>query len=219
MVFGITNSVNESAVVCQSNVTWTTDKWQLIAITIQRNTLGDSSSPHAATTILYIDGEAVLSAITPIPSYASHSYCYLSNSRDSATGTNATLYSPFDGAVDSLLLYNTALPPQSILAHFLVDPPAYFELNFNLDPHINFVTNSATSYSLYSWLDYDPLDAPLPNTYNHHQGMVELVQSAARYEWIDLNQPTGPNSVGVAVPIVGGESGSAAYANRPGLEF
>ena len=219
IVFGITNAANVSAVVCVSNVTWTVGKWQHIAITIQPNTLSDTSSAHAATTMLYVDGERVVSAQTPLPTYASHPYCYISNSRDAVSGTASTLYSSFEGAIDLLSLYNTPLPAESILAHYLVNPTPYYELNFNLDPRINYIASTTTSNPLYTWLDYDPMDAPLPVAYNHHQGMVQFVQSAAKYEWIDLSKATGPNSAGVTVPMLGGVSDSAAYAASPGWSF
>ena len=219
VVFGITNSANSSAVVCLSNATWTTGKWQHIAITIQPNTLGDSNSAQAATTTLYVNGQRIASLLTPLPAYASHFYCYISNSRDSAAGMNTTPYSSFEGAIDSLSLYNTPLPPESILAHYLVNPAAYFELNFNLDPRINYITNSTTASPLYNWLNYDPLDSPLPTKYNHHQGMIQLVQSAAQYQWIDLNKATGPNSAGVLIPVIGGASSSVQYSSAPGWSF
>ena len=149
----------------------------------------------------------------------------------------------FVGSIDSIRLYDYALSAQQAVALAAVYglstvpnwPYMTTQTNYNFAstteatqvaaalssngqgaPVFNamFPVNPATAIGAtpaYTWLQQDPNDATT-GVQSYHQGLVQIT-SANPSGYIDLSLATGPQSCGLALPIVGG-AGSGTGANQ-----
>ena len=181
------------------NNTWAPGKWQHVVVTIQdrtkldaRNVMYGPLGIDAALWTVYLQGNIVIQSTGYMPRAVGRPAAFLAKSQH-------TRDQLFEGMIDSFYYYNYALSQEQINAHILLPRPPVFDLSFSSDPRL--LLPQPAAYYNYSWQDFDPADT-FANSSRFHSG--HLVLSAARGNYVNLSTPTGPNTLGVVLPRIGG---------------
>ena len=89
-----------------------------------------------------------------------------------------------------------------------------FDLSFSNDPRLLLPQFAPQTYG---WQDFDPRDNYANNAL-YHGGHLVLTGSRNPYSFVNLSTPIGPNSVGVVLPRIGGDS-QGTGGTQPGWTF
>jgi len=182
-----------------TNSTWQVGKWQHVVVTVEDRMKLDANNVRngprgndAALWTVYLQGNTIIRATGYMPRAVGRPAAFLAKSQH-------TRDQLFEGMIDSFYYYNYALSQEQINAHILLPRPPVFDLSFSADPRL--LLPNPPAYYNYSWQDFDPDDS-YSNSSRFHSG--HLVLSAARGNFINLSTPTGPNTLGVLLPRIGG---------------
>ena len=103
----------------------------------------------------------------------------------------------FNGWIDSLLWYNTALSTEAVQWHYTAPrPPTVFEVTASPDPRL---TTGTTQSATFGWMASDPTDSAALQAL--HTGLISL--SAAQSQYVDLTVGQGPASLGQVIGNIG----------------
>jgi hypothetical protein len=162
--------------------------WFHIAIVIAQVSRTDSSSLTAASVTVYINGNPAATQRMKLPASIERLQSFLA--RGLAT-TNVR----YHGHMDSFAIYNYPVQPESLKVHIISSRLPVFELDFAMDPRDMM---NLTSTAGYSWLPNTPEEGPA----GLHKGVLSLSKASSQY--VNLQQTRGINSLGVALPEIGG---------------
>ena len=140
----------------------------------------------------------------PLPPLVTRSLAWLGKSN---SGPDALL----NGMIDAFYYYNYALSAEQAAVHYLLPRPPVFDLSFAVDPR-PFV-GLTPAQAGYQWVTADSSD------FNGTSVNLGIIVLNGNNQFIDVSRPTGtPNSVGTALPIIGGTPAVIPGLN-PGLSF
>jgi len=139
----------------------------------------------------------------------------------------------FAGNIRTFNIYRVALGPAQVNARYL-NQMANCPLTSGPDTTIPAgsgqggpATNPAPVFSLpttqpsgtgYSWLSQDPADVPC-GINSVHTHILQLGGGIENGQYADLSSASGPNSVGVTLPSIGGDGSGSLATNDAGLSF
>ena len=190
-----------------------------------------SSASIAATWTIYVNGVAVISKFagnTPLPVFRHVSYIGRSDWFQAGNGdqnTNA-LYDAFrvwDRALTSAQVmglakaYGTAQVftggDFGVAAALAGGKLPVFEANFTYNP----ASVASVGPTAYGWVPSDSSDS----TANQgvHQGIAVLQGATNGNSWINISTASGPNSMGIVAPVIGGPGSGTAAAGNQGWSF
>ena len=167
----------------------------------------------------------------PLPVYRPFSYIGKSNWDDPFLNASFDAVRIYDytlsiGIVQSLAdIYNLnqSFPTQTPVSYSttsdeytqitdIVPRQPLFNAPFVIDPRT--VTSGASGSAGYSWIQTDPSDNAVNQSF--HQGIVVLNGTG---QYIDLTTVTGPNSIGMLLPVIGGQGFTASATQSVTFEM
>ena len=189
---------------------WRNMTWQHVVVVIEDVSRFASAAVRAsafgAVYHVYLNGTLVANMSGYLPARKERTFSYLGQSN----WPNAL----FTGAIDSFNYYNYALSAEQVNVRFLLPRFPVFDLSFSHDPRVMLPQYAPHSYS---WQDYDPRDNYANNSL-YHGGHLVLTGSRTPHSFVNLSTPIGPNSVGVVLPRIGGDS-QGTGGTTPGWTF
>ena len=189
---------------------WRNHTWQHVVVVIEDVSRFSGAvvraSASAAVYHVYLNGTQVASMSGYLPARKERTFSYLGQSN----WPNAL----FTGSIDSFLYYNYALSAEQVNVRYLLPRFPIFDLSFSNDPRVMLPQYAPHSYS---WQDYDPRDNYADNSL-YHGGHLVLTGSRTPHSFVNLSTAIGPNSVGVVLPRIGGDS-QGTGGTMPGWTF
>ena len=179
------------------NPIWVNGTWQHVVVSVEdlgRNPGVDRYGPQGAHYRVYINAREVASMLGYLPPRIERTFAYLGQSN----WPNAL----FTGYMDSFYFYNYALSAEQVAVRYILPRFPVFDLSFSHDPRPWLSQYAPQSYG---WQDFDPRDNYANNSL-YHSGHLVLTGSRSPHSFVNLSTPVGPNSVGVVLPRIGGDS-------------
>ena len=189
---------------------WRNNTWQHVVVVIEDVSrfagAAVRSSAYGAVYHVYLNGTLVANMSGYLPARKERTFSYLGQSN----WPNAL----FTGSIDSFYYYNYALSAEQVNVRYLLPRFPVFDLSFSNDPRLMLPQYAPHSYT---WQDYDPTDNYANNSL-YHGGHLVLSGSRNPHSFVNLSTPIGPNSVGVVLPRIGGDS-QGTGGTTPGWSF